>query len=265
MKKIFMLSTVVMISAMFFSSQIVTAAGPINLAGANNFAILANTYTNTAGGVVLNGDVGYTTPPAVAPTISGSTHVADAAYTQAGIDQGTALTALNTPPCDFTFGAATDLSLLSQPLLPGVYCVTGAQSIGSLITLNGAGTYIFRSIGALNTAANSHVVLENGADACNVFWAPTGATTLGATSNFVGTDIDNAGITIGGTVSWVGRALDFATIVSTGPAVHIIVPQCSTTSIPDFPFSFSLIIMFVAVAAVYMGVRQKMIPGFKSF
>ncbi|HYL66844.1 MAG TPA: hypothetical protein VEU72_06785 [Nitrosopumilaceae archaeon] len=39
----------------------------------------------------------------------------------------------------------------------------------------------------------------------------------------------------------------------------------SQTSIPEFPFSFSLVIIFVAVAAVYMGIRQKMIPGFKSF
>jgi len=35
----------------------------------------------------------------------------------------------------------------------------------------------------------------------------------------------------------------------------------SGPSIPDFPFSYSLIIMFVAVAAVYLGIRQKMIPG----
>ncbi|HYL65716.1 MAG TPA: choice-of-anchor C family protein [Nitrosopumilaceae archaeon] len=39
----------------------------------------------------------------------------------------------------------------------------------------------------------------------------------------------------------------------------------SNTSIPEFPFSFSLVIIFVAVTAVYLGIRQKMIPGFKSF
>ena len=39
----------------------------------------------------------------------------------------------------------------------------------------------------------------------------------------------------------------------------------NSTSIPEFPFSFSLVIIFVAVTAVYLGIRQKMIPGFKSF
>ncbi|HYL65710.1 MAG TPA: hypothetical protein VEU72_01000 [Nitrosopumilaceae archaeon] len=37
------------------------------------------------------------------------------------------------------------------------------------------------------------------------------------------------------------------------------------TSIPDFPFSYSLVIMFVAVAAVYVAIRQGMIPNFKRF
>ena len=34
-------------------------------------------------------------------------------------------------------------------------------------------------------------------------------------------------------------------------------------AIPEFPFSFSLVIMFVAVTAVYLGIRQKIIPNFK--
>ena len=36
----------------------------------------------------------------------------------------------------------------------------------------------------------------------------------------------------------------------------------SPTSIPDFPFSFSLVIMFVAVAGVYLAIRQKMTTNF---
>jgi len=39
----------------------------------------------------------------------------------------------------------------------------------------------------------------------------------------------------------------------------------TTTGIPDFPFSYSLVIMFVVVAAVYVVIRQKMIPIFKRF
>jgi len=39
----------------------------------------------------------------------------------------------------------------------------------------------------------------------------------------------------------------------------------TSPSIPDFPFSYSLIIMFVAVAAIYVAIRQNMIPHFKGF
>ncbi|HET6458985.1 MAG TPA: hypothetical protein VFG24_08925, partial [Nitrosopumilaceae archaeon] len=38
-----------------------------------------------------------------------------------------------------------------------------------------------------------------------------------------------------------------------------------SASIPEFPFSFSLVIIFVAVTAVYLGIRQKMSATFKPF
>jgi hypothetical protein len=61
------------------------------------------------------------------------------------------------------------------------------------------------------------------------------------------------------------------TIADVGPtsfnSVNGLTSIGSTTppSIPEFPFSFSLVIIFVAVTAVYLSIRQKMIPSFKSF
>ncbi len=107
----------------FVSPVSVLAATTPSLGGAATYGILGSTYTNTAAGTTVNGDLGYTTGPAVAPTVSGTTHVADGSYNQAGTDQGTALSSLNSQSCDFNFGSATDLSLLPQPLAPGVYCV----------------------------------------------------------------------------------------------------------------------------------------------
>jgi type II secretory pathway pseudopilin PulG len=197
---------------------------------ATTFGILSSTYTNTALGTTIDGDLGYTTGPAVTPTVSGTTHVADGSYNQAGIDQGAALSVLQAQPCDFDFGSATDLSLLTQPLVPGVYCITGAASIGTGgITLSGSGTYLFRIDGALNTVANSSIAFANGASACDLFWTPTAATTLGANSTFAGTDIDTPGITIGSTVTWTGRALAFDGTVSTNTDT-ITVPTCAVTS-----------------------------------
>jgi len=195
-----------------------------SLGVAETYGVLGSTYTNTTAGTTIDGDVGYTTPPAVMPTIGGTTHIADGAYNTAGTDQGSALSALNSQACDFNFGSPTDLSLLSQPLTPGVYCITAAASIGTGgITLSGSGSYIFRINGALTTVANSNVT---GASSCNVFWTPTAATTLGANSTFLGTVIDAAGITVGSTVTWTGRALAFGGTVTTDTDT-INVPSCS--------------------------------------
>lgn len=102
-------------------------------------------------------------------------------------------------------------------------------TLSTTVTLNGAGTYIFRSGGALTTGANSTVAFSGGATECDVFWTPTGATTLGATSTFKGTVIDAAGITIGSTVGWAGRALAFGGTVSTAGDT-ITVPTCTATA-----------------------------------
>ncbi len=190
------------------------AATTPSLGAAATFGILGSTYTNTVGGTTINGDLGYTTGPAVAPTVNGTTYIApNATYTQAGTDQGTALTNLNSQACT-SLGA---IVTLSGTYTPGCYSSTGAMNIalGTTVTLNGAGTYIFRPAGAFTTGANSIVSLTGGASASDVFWTPTAATTLGANTTFKGTVIDAAGITIGSTVAWTGRALAFGGTVST--------------------------------------------------
>ena len=214
-----------------------SAATSPSTGAASKFVILSSTYSNTVGGTTLNGDLGYTVPPATNPTVNGATHVADSVYNQAGIDQGSALSNLNNQPCSFSF-APGPIDLASDTThgpvgvyTPGVYCAAGAASIGGggTVTLNGAGTYIFRMDGALNSSANSIVALANGASACNVWWTPTAATTLGANSTFVGTDIDASGITIGNTVTWNGQALAFGGTVST-TSDTISAAACSATS-----------------------------------
>ena len=207
------------------------AATSPSLGSASSFGILSSTYTNTVAGSSINGDLGYTTGPAVAPTVNGITHVADSIYNQAGIDQNSALNNLNGQGCTFTFApGAIDLATDTTHgtigiYTPGVYCTSGAASIGtSGITLNGAGTYIFRVSGALTTVANSVVTLT-GVSSCDVFWTPTAATTLGANSTFRGTLIDTSGITVGSTVD-TRRLLAFGGTVTT-TSDTITVPTCS--------------------------------------
>ncbi len=214
------------------SPMAVRAATTPSLGMAATYGVLASTFTNTVAGTIVNGDIGFSTGPAVVPGGVHTNYGSGAPYPTAGIDQNTALGLLNSQPCNFNFGSATDLSLLPQPLVPGVYCVVGAVSIGTGgITLNGSGTYIFRIDGALTSVANSAVTLSGGASACDVFWTPTAATTLGANSTFVGTDIGASGITMGSSVSWTGRSLAFGGTI-TSDLDTITVPSCSAPVIP---------------------------------
>lgn len=231
---LFLAFIVALIPTFFNYPPKANAATTPSLGTAATFGILSSTFTRNGGVTAITGDLGYTTlSGGGSNTVTGTTHVADATYTQAGTDQGTALTALNAQSCDFTFGSPTDLSLESQPLAPGVYCISAATSIGTGgITLSGSGTYIFRITGALTTVDNSDVTLTGGATACNVFWTPTAATTLGANTTFSGTVIDDSGITVGSTTSWTGRALAFGETVTTDTDT-ITVPSCTTpTSTP---------------------------------
>jgi len=240
MKKIGRVSMVFLVVLFVFGfngSATALAATAPSLGTAATYGVLGSTYTNTVAGTTIAGDVGFTTGPAVASLGVHTNYGSAAPYSTAGIDQGSALASLNSQACTFTFApGAIDLATDTThgPIgiyTPGVYCVSGAASIGTGgITLSGSGTYIFRINGALTSVANSNVTLA-GASACDVFWTPTAATTLGANSTFAGTDIDAAGITIGSTVTWLGRALAFGGTVTT-TADMITVPTCAALPPP---------------------------------
>ncbi|WP_081781874.1 ice-binding family protein [Candidatus Nitrosotenuis chungbukensis] len=234
MKKIILLPVLVaMISVVFFSTQTVVAADSLDLTGVNSFAILANTYTNSGTGIVLNGDLGYYVAHGSPPTVSGTIFPTPApTYLSAITAQSNLLASVNNPAksgaCTTTRSGATVLDDLPQPLTPGVYCIGGAAYVNTAgIVLNGDGVYIFRINGALDTVANSHVVLTGNAKSNNVFWVPTGGTTLGANSVFAGNIVTNAATTMGSTVSMNGRILSNGAVTTTGPDT-IAVPSGAT-------------------------------------
>src|SRR5207253_3093825 len=82
-----------------------------------------------------------------------------------------------------------------------------------------------RPVGALNTTAGAVVTLTN-SSACDVFWTPSAATTLGANTNFSGTVIDDSCVTVGANSTWVGRALAFCGTVTIDTDT-ISAPSCS--------------------------------------
>jgi len=214
----------------------VLAAVSPDLKTAATYGILASTYTNTTAGTTINGDVGFTTGPAVTPAGTHTNYGVVAPYATAGTDLASALSALNSQPCTFTFpSGAINLSTDTTHgaigvYTPGVYCSAGAMDLGGPLTLNGSGTYIFRIDGALTSTAGAIVTL-NGASACDVFWTPTAATTLAANTTFMGNIIQpgSSAITVGANTTWTGRALAFGGTISSDTDT-ITVPTC--TAIP---------------------------------
>lgn len=129
-------------------------------------------------------------------------------------------------------------------------------TVSTTVTLLGGGVYVFLPGGALNTGANSQVILAGGACASDVYWAPVGATTIGANATlslqptFVGNILDAAGITIGHFANLTGRALAFGGTVTTD-ANTITVPPCAPFSgVVGSPIPALSDWMLVALAAL---------------
>jgi hypothetical protein len=216
----------------------VLAASTPSLGAAEPYGILGSTYTNTSA-TTVTGEVGFTTGPAVPPSGTHTNYGSVPPYATAGSDQATAVSSLTPQACTFSFAAgsidlATDVTHGTiASYVPGVYCSTGAMDISAPITLNGNGTYIFRSTGALTSAVGAAVALS-GASACDVFWTPTQATTLAANTTFVGTIIDDAGITVGANSTVSGRLLSFGGTITTDTNT-VTVPSCASVIPPAAP------------------------------
>ena len=243
------------IAALLLLAHINTAlaATAPSLGTASTYGIVSGTYTNISNvppTTIITGTpslpaVCYTTPPVTPPTTIIGTTVQPCAPA-VGVDQGLALADLNAQCLDVSCtsipaGTPMDAVIIGAnppgTFPPGCYRFLGALNItaSTTVTLNGAGVYVFCSVGALTTGADSKIALAGGVCENDVFWAPGGAANIGASSiggvpaaapTFVGNIIDNAGITIGHFANLRGRALDFATTVTTD-ANTITVPTCA--------------------------------------
>lgn len=249
-------------------------APPLGLTA--TYGIVSDTFTNsnTAPQTIINGDVCYTTAPVTPPlTITGATVVP--CPPQVGLDQGIALADLNGQPCTFLGAGAITLDSIvigvNPPgtIPPGCYFSGGAMNITAttIVTLQGAGIYIFRPGGALNTGADSQVVMAAGACSDNVYWAPVAAATIGAnaalspTPTFVGTIIADAGISMGNFAHLAGRLLSNGGTVTTD-AVTVSPPSCIAGpsvggSIPTLSEWVMILLAGMLAMAGLMGMRLR--------
>jgi hypothetical protein len=201
-------------------SGLAVAATAPNLGTTAPFALVASTFTNTNAGTTLDGNVCFTTGPGTAFTLNGTKTVP--CSPQVGTDEAAALKTLNGETCTSLGAGVVTLNTVvigknkAGTIPPGCYSSGGAMNIAAstTVTLSGSGVYIFRPTGTLGAAVSGKIALASGATAANVFWAPVGATTFGASVSFVGTIISAAGITFGNLASLSGRTLAFGGTVT---------------------------------------------------
>jgi|GEM_PF-2875900 len=224
----------------------------ITLGAIQTFGVLSNTGVTLGGGpdsttgLRIDGDVGIFPAGACigcdSTTVSGDIDIGntvasdamdalEAAYNEAInlaagsctlIDSGV----LTTNPSATCGGSADGV------FKPGLYWSGTSIAIpaGGTITLDAQNdadaVFIFQSESTIDTiGGDTHIILENGAQAQNVFWVAGSSATIGGTnSDFVGTIMAQIGITVNTGTEMVGRALARGAEVTVQDGALITVP-----------------------------------------
>ncbi|MDN3676295.1 ice-binding family protein [Flavobacterium paronense] len=148
----------------------------------------------------VTGDIGTNvglTTGFQAANVTGTIHPnPDVSTAQCAFDLNTVYTYLSTLPVDIEllYPAAFGQNLV---LTPHTYLMNAATVLNGTVFLNAQhnpnAVFVIRIVGALSTSTYAAVVLQNGAQAKNVFWKIDGATSLNDYTNFKGTVIGNNG------------------------------------------------------------------------
>ena len=219
-----------------FAGSPAFGAAAINLGSATPDAVVAGTTITNTGNSVLTGDISLSPGTSITGfppgTASGTSNAADAtslaAQTSATAAYGVA--AGETPFTTLAGGTVGGLTLS-----PGVYTASSAMQLTGPVTLNAGGdasaVFIFQAGSTLTTASAASVVLEGGAQACNVYWQVGSSATLGSTTSFVGTILALASVTLN-----TGATVDGRVFAQTGAVTLddnvITVPTCSAPTTP---------------------------------
>ena len=212
--KPFVARTVVALAGLM-AGVVVSDAQAQLLGTAEDFGVLAGTTVTNTGPSVIAGNVGVSPGIAVVgfpPGIvlpPGTIHAGDAVAAQAQVDLTTAYNTLQGLPSQVDL---TGQDLGGQVLLPAVYRFATSAQLTGVLTLNGLGNtasqFVFQIGSTLTTASNSAVLLINGANGNNVYWAVGSSATLGTNSVFAGNIVALTSITLNtGASITCGRAL----------------------------------------------------------
>jgi len=181
--------------------------------GSKSFSVMAQTsITGTAN---ISGNVGINSTGAGITALTAG-NVGGIIYSTDGIAPSVASPFLD-PAIQANLSAVYTSNIPSQPatssigpvldgltVTPGVYDIGAGRLNGGVLTLNGAGIYIFRASSDLVSSGTINLI--NGARACDVYWNVQTLATIDGTS-FVGTILAGTGVHFGANVALNGRAL----------------------------------------------------------
>jgi hypothetical protein len=238
------------------------ATGPFTVLGVNAIPTVGTvTCTDTGPGIGITGQVGTTfaggitnvgpcaiSGPIVSPVGAGVVAAFNNAFTTIDVQN---------PVCDGV------IPIVSTVLPPGVYCSAAGTTIGAgvVLTLDGAASdiWIFRvgtgGPGAL-TVTDAQVVMGGSANACNVYWKTSAATTV-TDSDFVGTVLAGTAATMT-RASWIGRmmATTDATLTDPSPMVGCALAAGAASAIPTLSQWATILLAGLLAIAGFAALRS---------
>lgn len=265
-------------AGMILSHSATAQVTPVDYGVASSFSILSGagiTFAAT-GQSTITGNIGSY------PTLSITGVPANVVFTTGSTQNqgGNALTQGATSALSTAYAVAagetvntiltgSDNQLGGKTLVPGVYQLPAAATanlIGAL-TLDPNGVtnpvWIFEATSTLVTASNSSVVLDPGVVPCDVLWVVGSSATLGSGTDFAGTIMAYASITLNTNVTLDGRAwaetgavtLDEDTVTGL-PCNSIGDPV--TATVPD---NGSTLLLLISGLAALMGVGRRLVTA----
>ena len=201
-KVITVLAAVPLLSTFFYPAA--SYAAPVIAQGTTpSFAVLAYSGITVTTSASITGtvgsDIGSSTASITGPTPSpvGTIHaIGDAATLRAQTDLVTAFNNTNAPSA-----TVIPADLNAQVLTPGSYKTGSSFANSGSLTFDAQGDpnaiFVMQSPSStITTSTGSTMVLRNGAQACNIFWAIGSSATLGVSSTFLGHLYAHTSITV---------------------------------------------------------------------